>query len=374
MIAFIKKYKAFIIGLLLFRVIVVCLSYFEIIYIDSSEVLANTLSFIFGWLITSLPIHYFSFLKKHKTISVKLSLLIILFILVMANDNQSQIIDNPLTFVGLIVIALGFFSIITPSYFKKYALIIVGYYALTLSYFYYVRVYVNDLNYYLQQEKELKIILTVPLFVLLIGWAYQQWKWIKSVESKKAKAELALLKSQISPHFFFNTLNNLYGLTIEKSDDAPNVVLKLSDMMRYTIYMGQEEKVLLKDDITYLKNYIDLHKIRYHKSVDIRFKEDSNPNIKIAPLLLILPLENAFKHGVEHLAEEAYIHIDLKTDNGIIYFTIENNFDSSITTKKVGIGLDNLKQRLKLLYPNMHNLKIEVKENNYKLSLKIHTV
>ncbi|RSC93346.1 histidine kinase [Tenacibaculum singaporense] len=374
MIAFIKKYKAFIIGLLLFRLIVVCLSYFEIIHIDNSEVLANTLSFIFGWLITSLPIHFFSFLKQHKTISVKLLFLIVLFILVMANDNQSQIIDNPLTFVGLIVITLVFFSIITPSYFKKYALITIGYYILTLSYFYYIRVYINDFNYYLQQEKELKIILSVPLFVLLIGWIYQQWKWIKSVESKKTKAELALLKSQISPHFFFNTLNNLYGLTIEKSDDAPNVVLKLSDMMRYTIYMGQEEKVFLKDDIAYLKNYIDLHKIRYHKSVDIRFKDNSNPTIKIAPLLLILPLENAFKHGAEHLAEEAYIHIDLKTDNGIIYFTIENNFDSSIVTKKAGIGLDNLKQRLKLLYPNKHNLQIEVKENNYKLSLKIHTI
>ncbi|MFV9550856.1 sensor histidine kinase [Algibacter sp. PT7-4] len=292
----------------------------------------------------------------------------------MANDNQSQIIDNPLTFKGLIVIALGFFSIIAPSYFKKYALIIVGYYIVTLSYFYYIRVYINDINRYLQQEKELKIILSVPLFVLLIGWIYQQWKWMKSVESKKAKAELALLKSQISPHFFFNTLNNLYGLTIEKSDDAPNVVLKLSDMMRYTIYMGQEENVFLKDDITYLKNYIDLHKIRHHKSVDIRFKNNSNPTIKIAPLLLILPLENAFKHGVEHLAEEAYIHIDIKTDSGIIYFSIQNNFDSSMATKKAGIGIENLKQRLKLLYPNKHNLQIEVKENNYKLSLKIHAI
>ena len=374
MIAFLKKYKAFTIGLLLFRLIVVCLSYFEIIHIDNSEVLANTLSFIFGWLITSLPIHFFSFLKQHKTISVKLLFLIVLFILVMANDNQSQIIDNPLTFAGLIVIALVFFSIIAPSFFKKYALIIIGYYVLSLSYLYYIRVYINDLNRYLQQEKELKIILFVPLFVLLIGWIYQQWKWMKSVESKKAKAELALLKSQISPHFFFNTLNNLYGLTIEKSDDAPNVVLKLSDMMRYTIYMGQEEKVFLKDDITYLKNYIDLHKIRHHKSVDVRFKNNSDPTIKIAPLLLILPLENAFKHGIEHLAEEAYIHIDIKTDSGILYFTIENNFDSSITTKKAGIGLDNLKQRLKLLYPNKHNLQIEVKENNYKLSLKIHTI
>ena len=100
---------------------------------------------------------------------------------------------------------------------------------------------------------------------MILGWLFQQWKWLKTLESKKSKAELSLLKSQINPHFFFNTLNNLYGLTVEKSDDAPNVVLKLSDMMRYTIYMGKEDLVPLKDEVDYLQNYIELHKIRYQK-------------------------------------------------------------------------------------------------------------
>jgi sensor histidine kinase YesM len=373
MIAFLKKYKAFIYGLLLFRIIVFVLSYFDFVKIDNSEVLANTLSFIFGWFVISLPIHNFSFLKQHKTTTLKLVALIAVFLVIIINDINSKIVDNPITFVGLISIALSFFSIIAPSYFKKYALVIIGFYVLALSYFFYIRVYIDDLNSYLQQEKEIKIILTTPFLVLLLSWFYQQWKWLKTVESKKSKAELALLKSQINPHFFFNTLNNLYGLTVEKSDDAPSVVLKLSDMMRYTIYMGKEDFVPLKDEIEYLKNYIELHKIRYHKTVDIAFTHSYESDYQIAPLLFIIPLENAFKHGVERLTEDAYIHMNLKTDDGVIHFDIENNFGTFEAQINVGIGLDNLKQRLKLLYPGKHKIQIEVNEDHYKLSLKIET-
>ena len=373
MIEFLKKYKAFIYGLLLFRLVVFVLSYFNFVLIDNSEVLANTLSFIFGWLVFSLPIHYFPFLKQYRTTSIKLVILIFIFLIIIINDLNANIVDNPITFAGLIGIGLSFFSIIVPSYFKKYALIIIGFYALALCYFFYIRVYIDDINIYLQQEKEMKIILTTPFVVLFFSWFYQQWKWLKTIESKKSKAELALLKSQINPHFFFNTLNNLYGLTVEKSDDAPNVVLKLSDMMRYTIYMGKEDFVPLKDEIEYLKNYIDLHKIRYHKTVDITFNHSDELDYQIAPLLFIIPLENAFKHGVELLTEDAYIHINLITNDGIIQFDIENNFGTLESNKNVGIGLDNLKQRLKLLYPSKHTIDIDVTDDVYKLSLKIET-
>jgi hypothetical protein len=202
MVAFLKKYKGFIYGLLVFRIIIFVLSHFKIILIDNSEVLANTLSFIFGWFVTSLPIQYFSFLKQHKTVSLKLVVLVVVFLVVIINDLNSKMVDNPITFVGFISIALSFFAMIAPSYFKKYALIIIGFYALALSYFFYIRVYINDLNSYLQQEKEIKIILITPFLILLFSWFYQQWKWLKTVESKKTNAELALLKSQINPHFF----------------------------------------------------------------------------------------------------------------------------------------------------------------------------
>lgn len=279
-----------------------------------------------------------------------------------------------MTFVGFIGIGLCFFSIIAPTYFKKYALIIIGFYVLAFGYFYYIRIYIDDVNRYFQQEKEIKIILTFPFFVLVLTWFYQQWKWLKTVESKKTKAELSLLKSQINPHFFFNTLNNLYGLILEKSDDAPNVVLKLSDIMRYTIYMGKEDLVSLKDEIKYLKNYIELHKIRYQKRVDIVFNHSQDMNCQIAPLLFIIPLENAFKHGVESLTEDAYIHINIKIDTDVIYFDIENNFEARESNENEGIGIDNLKQRLKLLYPNKHKMQIEVNDFIYKLTLKIETI
>lgn len=371
MTEFLKKYKAFIYGLLIQRIMVVVLLYFNFIYIDNTGILANTLSFIFSWLLISLPIHYFSFLKQHKAASLKLVALIFIFFVIIINDMNSKIVDNPITFVGLVGVGLSFFAIIAPSYFKKYVLIIIGFYVLALGYFYYIRVYIDDVNSYIQQEKEIKIILTAPFFVLLLTWFYQQWKWLKTVESKKSKAELSLLKSQINPHFFFNTLNNLYGLIIEKSDDAPNVVLKLSDIMRYTIYMGKEDVVPLKDEIEYLKNYIELHKIRYQKRVDIVFNHGQQTNHQIAPLMFIVPLENAFKHGVESLTEDAYIHITIKTDTDIIYFDIANNFEARESTETAGIGIHNLKQRLKLLYPNKHQMKIEVKDSVYKLELKI---
>ncbi|NHN26131.1 histidine kinase [Flavobacterium jejuense] len=374
MITFLKKYKAFIYGLLLFRIVVLVLTYFDLIHIDNSEYLSNTLSFMFYWLLFSLPIHFFSFLKKYKTKTIRHLVLIILFILVIINDANSKVIDNPITIIGIISIGLLFFSSIAPKFFKKHVLFILVFYTFSLGYFIYIRIYIGNINLYLQQEKEIKIILTTPFLILLFGWLFQQWKWLKTLESQKTKAELALLKSQINPHFFFNTLNNLYGLTVEKSDDAPNVVLKLSDMMRYTIHMGKKDLVPLKDEIEYLNNYIELHKIRYQKKVNIQFTHSNVLNYQIAPLLYIIAVENAFKHGVEKLTENAYIHIKIYTDNRNVFFEIENNFEKPNTEKKSGIGLDNLKQRLQLVYPKKHQLTIESHDSVFKLALKLDTI
>lgn len=371
MIKFFKKYKAFIYGLIIFRVIVVVLSYFDFVHIDNSEYLSNALSFIFYWLLFSLPIYYLSFLKKHKTNSLKFFGLIVLFILVLVNDANSKMIDNPITIIGIISVGLFFASIVSSKFLKKHALFIIVFYVLILSYFIYLRVYIDDINVYLQQEKEIKIILTIPFFLFVLGWFFQQWKWMRTLESKKTKAELSLLKNQINPHFFFNTLNNLYGLTVEKSDDAPNVVLKLSEMMRYTIYMSKEDFVPLKDEVNYLKNYIELHKIRYQKKVDIQFSCSNLSDYQVAPLLYIIALENAFKHGVEKLTEKAYIHINISTNDGAVLFEIENNFEKPESKQDFGIGLDNLKQRLQLLYPKKHQLIIERNNSVYKFILKL---
>ena len=371
MLKFLKKYKAFIYGLILFRIAVIILVYADAIKIDNQEYLANTLSFFFCWLLFSLPIHYFSFIKKHQTISFKFLVLLMLFSLIIINDANSNIIDNPITIIGLIITGISFLLIIVEDYIKKHLLITVVYYFFSIGYFLYIRVYLDDLDQYLQQEKEIKIILTLPFLVLIIGWILHHRNWLKSMESKKVKAELSLLKSQVNPHFFFNTLNNLYGLTVEKSDDAPDVVLKLSEMMRYTIYMGKEDVVPLKEEITFLQNYIDLHKLRYHENIDIQFETTLTKEYQIAPLLFIIALENAFKHGAEKLTKNAYIYLSMKDIEGCLEFTIENNFDKNHKETTPGIGLNNLKERLELLYPKKHQLSIDKFESVYKLSLKI---
>jgi LytS/YehU family sensor histidine kinase len=225
---------------------------------------------------------------------------------------------------------------------------------------------------YLQIKKGFFLeIFLVPIPLLFCLWLYEQWKWLQQLKAGKAQAELALLRTQINPHFFFNTLNNLYALTIKNSKQAPEVILKLSDMMRYTIYEGEKEMVKLSDEISYLKNYIALHKIRYQKSVEIIFNHPTDTNIRIAPLLYIILLENAFKHGIETLSESAYIHIDLFEKNEWICFEIENNFDSNEISVSNGIGLQNLNQRLLLLYKEQHEVHVKKTANTYKTILKI---
>jgi LytS/YehU family sensor histidine kinase len=209
--------------------------------------------------------------------------------------------------------------------------------------------------------------------MLILLWIFEQWKWLKSLKDGKAKAELELLKTQVNPHFFFNTLNNLYALTVKHSDKAPEVVLKLSDMMRYTIYEGKKDKVALNDEVEYLKNYIDLHKIRYHKKVDIQFTDNVMDNDAVAPLLFIILLENALKHGVESLSDSAYIKMSLTSKDQEILFTLENNFDPAEISEEKGIGLENLKRRLDLIYPKKHELTISEKDNVFKVDLKIKT-
>ncbi len=211
----------------------------------------------------------------------------------------------------------------------------------------------------------------ILLFFLLIRWLIRQIKAVVELKNEKAKTELLHLKSQVNPHFFFNTLNNLYGL-MEKNSKARLMVLKLSDMMRYGIYEGQKDWVTLGEELEYLKNYIELQEIRYHKKSDIQFNHQiDNFDYKIMPLLFIILLENAFKHGLENLEKNAYIHIDLIANDNEINFEIENNFELQPDSNKEGIGLKNLKRRLELVYPNKHALSFNVDTNIYKVKLSL---
>ena len=209
------------------------------------------------------------------------------------------------------------------------------------------------------------------LFILIARWIFKQTKSILTLKNEKAKTELLHLKSQVNPHFFFNMLNNLYGLVGTDAKKAQDLILKLSDMMRYSIYEGEKDLVTLEEEVDYLKNYIELHKMRYHKTIDIKFTDDISKNCKVMPLLFIILLENAFKHGVENLRKDAFVYVNISTQGDDILFSVENNFDSSEVPEKPGIGLKNLKRRLELGYLNKHSLSFTSTNEIYKVELTI---
>ena len=211
----------------------------------------------------------------------------------------------------------------------------------------------------------------IIIFITISHWLFKQIKSIIKLKNEKAKTELLHLKSQVNPHFLFNTLNNLYGLVGTDTKKAQELILKLSDMMRYSIYEGEKEVVTLKAEVDYLYNYIALHKMRYHKQIDVTFKAEIEDNYKVMPLLFIILLENAFKHGVENLSKDAYVYIDINTKDKKVFFEIENNFDQTLPKEDKGIGLKNLKRRLELVYPKKHTLSFSATENVYKAKLTL---
>jgi len=219
---------------------------------------------------------------------------------------------------------------------------------------------------------QLTILSWVMLFHLSSHWIIGQWKLVKQLENERTNAELMHLKSQINPHFLFNTLNNLYGLSLEKSDQAPALILKLSDMLRYTIYQGKKDQVFLSEEINYLNDFIQLQQVRYHKPVNITFDHDlTHSDLTISPLLLLILVENAYKHGVEKLTDEAFIRIKLDVKDRTMVFKIENNFDESEQKPSTGIGLQNLTQRLKLIYPDSYQLDFISINGIYSVRLEV---
>ena len=212
------------------------------------------------------------------------------------------------------------------------------------------------------------------LFFWGARWLFNQIQSVIKQKKDKQNIELQHLKSQVSPHFFFNTLNNLYGLIDKDSHKAKQMVLTLSEMMRYSLYDGQKEWVTLEEELKYIKNYIALHKARYHKKSDIQLHSDiQQEGSNLMPLLFIILLENAFKHGIENLREKAFVHIDLKADKEVICFTVKNNFDPTDQQEdeEQGIGLRNLKRRLEMVYPKKHTLTYAADSNIYTAKLTL---
>ncbi|GAB3924658.1 sensor histidine kinase [Larkinella terrae] len=213
------------------------------------------------------------------------------------------------------------------------------------------------------------MLVSLPV-VLALQW-FNQNSRIVALEKEKAETELDLLKQQLNPHFFFNTLNNLYALSLQKSDQAPESILKLSELMRYVIYKGQEREVTIRQEIDYINDYLYLQQIRLRQRAGIRFEQEIIDDQKtVPPLLLIVLVENAFKHGIEPAHDPAYLHLLVKSDHRQLYIRCENSVEPPEDSRP-GIGLRNLKRRLQLLYPHQHELITTVQDQRFRAELTL---
>ncbi|QCK16173.1 sensor histidine kinase [Mangrovivirga cuniculi] len=218
--------------------------------------------------------------------------------------------------------------------------------------------------------------LIFPAIILIVIDYYRKQKEIISLREQKKTTELQLLKHQLNPHFLFNTLNNLYALALKKSDQTPEVIEKLSDILDYILYQCEARYVSVSNEVKLIENYISLEKVRYGKRLNITFDSQVNNEVKIAPLLLLTFVENAFKHGVNQEINQASINIKLITSNEKIAFCIENTKPKTELTdnnqSRSAIGLSNIEKQLQLLYPgNQYSLKINEEKDSFKVKLTL---
>ena len=227
-----------------------------------------------------------------------------------------------------------------------------------------------------QYLASLFIVLSSTVLKIISDWLRQQRK-LRELTTQNLQSEIRFLRSQINPHFLFNTLNSLYALTLKKDDSAPAIVLKLSDMMRYMLYESNSEKVPLKKEVDYIKNYLELEKLRHGEKTEVYFElEGAMSDQKITPLLFIPFIENCFKHGVNKSLENSVVHLHMKLENSKIWFQIRNSKPADLNSLESandvgGIGLENIKRRLKLLYPGKHHLEIRDKSDEYIVNLEL---
>ena len=213
----------------------------------------------------------------------------------------------------------------------------------------------------------------VTTIKLTADWIFER-KRTEQLQEVQLRTELNFLKTQIQPHFFFNTLNNLYALSIEKSDKAPEMILKLSEIMQYVLYDAKEPNISLLKEINYIHSYLELEELRFGNTVKYNLDIVGNINDVFVPPLLFLPfIENCFKHGTRE-NDRMTVEINFEKIKEQLIFSVKNNFNkqsSALANSKHGIGILNVKRRLKLLYEENYILKTDIFEQEFNVNLKI---
>ena len=209
----------------------------------------------------------------------------------------------------------------------------------------------------------------------VIHWAIN-FQRSQELEKQKLEAELKMLKSQINPHFLFNSINNIYALALEKSSKTPDALLKLSELLHSMLYECAGDKIALEKEVQLIHSYLNLEKLRYGDKVDIFFKvRGDTDNFQISPLLLVPLVENSFKHGVSESIDTCWVNLDLEVTNDELIFHVKNskvqNINGKVSTEKHGIGLDNLSKRLSLEYRDGSELTTQENEESFEVRLKL---
>jgi sensor histidine kinase YesM len=225
----------------------------------------------------------------------------------------------------------------------------------------------------------------IPLFLLVTTGAacrlikdyLKSQRRINEIAREKAETELKFLKSQINPHFLFNSLNSIYFLIDKQNGEARKTLLQFSDLLRYQLYDCNSDTIEIEKEVNYLQDYIRLQEIRKDNKYLVEFKVGEEvKGFRIVPLLLIPFVENAFKHISHHSKEKNFVEVKLGRSNGQFIFQVENSKENQARTTEPpgGIGLSNVKRRLELLYPGEHELDIHNNEATFKVDLKLNIV
>ncbi len=222
---------------------------------------------------------------------------------------------------------------------------------------------------------DISLYFVVYLFLTSLLRLARGWFQLQEIETEKTLAELKALKSQVNPHFLFNSLNSIYSLSRKKSPETPQKIIQLSELMRHIIYESETDFILLSKEIEMIWNYIELQNLRTSEKEKINMEIIGDIENKIIAPLIFLPfVENSFKHGLKSGADKAYVAIKIEVSGKILNFEVENSKGQSSTMndlKYQGIGIENVKKRLELIYPGSHHLKITDDKAKYKVNLRI---
>lgn len=229
----------------------------------------------------------------------------------------------------------------------------------------------HNYQYYFDAYPAILIIMVMLVTGYVIFEFLLKLRREKNIQEEQAIAELILLKSQISPHFLFNVLNSLYALSLSKSDKTPSVILQLSDILRYSLYETQDKEVAVLNEVAIIETYIAIEKMRISEMVSVCFNYKDIDGSRIAPMLLLPLVENAFKHGVDSTIDNSYINIALYKNENRLVFTCQNNYKESKISKVGGIGIQNIQKRLELIYPSRYQMHTEKKEGVFNVTLSI---